>query len=134
MPELALELSGLRKSFGDHPAVDELTLGVPAGSFFGMGGPNGAGKTTTLQVATGLLRPDAGTARSSVSTCGSDTVRAKAAVGVLPDGLGLRDVRVCREGLRCRRAARTPPACRRDRGSGGHGGRRTTARLSHPLR
>ena len=43
-------------------AVDGISLDVPAGSFFGMVGPNGAGKTTTLSMATGLLRPDFGTA------------------------------------------------------------------------
>jgi len=57
-----LRLHGLTKSFGAKRAVDGLSLTVPAGSMFGLVGPNGAGKTTTLSMATGLLRPDAGTA------------------------------------------------------------------------
>ena len=59
----AFELDGLTKRFGDEIAVDDLSLTVPKGSFFGMLGPNGAGKTTSLSMAVGLLRPDAGTAR-----------------------------------------------------------------------
>ncbi len=54
-------------------AVDGLSLDVPAGSFYGIVGPNGAGKTTTLSMATGLLRPEFGTAHvSTASTSGSD--------------------------------------------------------------
>ena len=58
----ALSLAGLSKSFGPKRAVDKLNLDVRRGCMFAMVGPNGAGKTTTLSMATGLLRPDAGTA------------------------------------------------------------------------
>ncbi|MQA79692.1 MAG: ATP-binding cassette domain-containing protein [Streptosporangiales bacterium] len=61
----ALDLRGLTKRYGDQLAVDDLSLTVPAGSFYEMVGPNGAGKTTTLSMATGLLRPDAGSATVS---------------------------------------------------------------------
>ena len=44
----------------DKAILKGLDLTVPAGSFYGLVGPNGAGKTTTLSMATGLLRPDAG--------------------------------------------------------------------------
>ena len=66
----ALQLTGLLKRFGETTAVDHVDLTVPGGSFFGLVGPNGAGKTTTLSMAVGLLRPDAGRARSSGSTSG----------------------------------------------------------------
>ena len=56
----ALELRGLRKSFEDKPAVDNLDLTVRAGELYALLGPNGAGKTTTLRMVTGLLKPDAG--------------------------------------------------------------------------
>ena len=59
----ALELVGLVKEFRGRRVVHELSLTVPRGSLFGLVGPNGAGKTTTLSMATGLLRPDGGTAR-----------------------------------------------------------------------
>ena len=64
---------------------------MPRGSFYGLVGPNGAGKTTTLSMATGLLRPDAGTVDVLGADVWADTVRAKPLVGVLPDGLRLFD-------------------------------------------
>jgi ABC-2 type transport system ATP-binding protein len=88
---VALRLRGLTKTFGSTLAVDRLDLDVPRGSFFGFVGPNGAGKTTTLSMATGLLRPDAGTAHIMGHDVWSDTVRAKQLVGILPDGLRLFD-------------------------------------------
>ena len=87
----ALSLRGLTKAFGPTLAVDRLDLEVPRGSFFGFVGPNGAGKTTTLSMATGLLRPDSGTAQILGLDVWSDTVRAKQLVGILPDGLRLFD-------------------------------------------
>jgi ABC-2 type transport system ATP-binding protein len=87
----ALSLRGLTKAFGPTLAVDRLDLEVPRGSFFGFVGPNGAGKTTTLSMATGLLRPDTGTAEIMGHDVWSDTVRAKQLVGILPDGLRLFD-------------------------------------------
>jgi ABC-2 type transport system ATP-binding protein len=87
----ALTVRGLTKRFGQTLAVDALDLQVPRGSFFGLVGPNGAGKTTTLSMATGLLRPDAGTVEVLGHDVWADTVRAKQLVGVLPDGLKLFD-------------------------------------------
>ena len=60
---LAIEASGLRKSFGDVRAVDGVDLAVPAGAVYGVLGPNGAGKTTTVRMLATLLRPDGGEAR-----------------------------------------------------------------------
>ncbi|MPZ81230.1 MAG: ATP-binding cassette domain-containing protein [Actinophytocola sp.] len=85
----ALGLSRLFKRFGHTIAVDHVDLAVPAGSFFGLVGPNGAGKTTSLSMAVGLLRPDGGTATIFGVDVWADPVRAKALVGVLPDGLSL---------------------------------------------
>jgi len=87
----ALSLRGLSKAYGSTLAVDGLDLEVQRGSFFGFVGPNGAGKTTTLSMATGLLRPDAGTAHVMGHDVWSDTVRTKQLVGILPDGLRLFD-------------------------------------------
>ena len=87
----ALSLVGLTKSFGPKRAVDALDLEVRRGCLFGLVGPNGAGKTTTLSMATGLLRPDAGTARVLDRDVWSDPAAAKALMGVLPDGLRLFD-------------------------------------------
>jgi ABC-2 type transport system ATP-binding protein len=87
----ALALTGLVKRFDDVVAVGGLDLDVPAGSFYGLLGPNGAGKTTTLNMAVGLLRPDAGRAVVLGRDVWADPLAAKAALGTLPDGVRLFD-------------------------------------------
>jgi branched-chain amino acid transport system ATP-binding protein len=59
----ALEVSGLRKSFGGVQAVDGLLFSVDEYETLGIIGPNGAGKTTLFNLITGLYRPDAGEVR-----------------------------------------------------------------------
>jgi len=56
-----LRLRGLRKTFGDVVAVDDLSLDVPEGAICALLGPSGCGKTTTLRLIAGLEQPDAGT-------------------------------------------------------------------------
>jgi ABC-2 type transport system ATP-binding protein len=56
----AIEVRGLRKSFGRTVALDGLDLTVGAGEVHAFLGPNGAGKTTTIRILLGLLRKDAG--------------------------------------------------------------------------
>jgi ABC-2 type transport system ATP-binding protein len=60
---LAIEATGLVKSFGETRAVDGVDLAVRRGSVYGVLGPNGAGKTTTIRMLATLIRPDAGSAR-----------------------------------------------------------------------
>jgi ABC-2 type transport system ATP-binding protein len=60
---IAIEATGLVKSFGATKAVDGVDLAVRTGSVYGVLGPNGAGKTTTIRMLATLLRPDAGSAR-----------------------------------------------------------------------
>lgn len=90
-PVPALSLRGIARKFGAKIAVDGISLDVPAGSFFGIVGPNGAGKTTTLSMATGLLRPDFGTARVHGVDVWARPLEAKKLMGVLPDGVRLFD-------------------------------------------
>jgi ABC-2 type transport system ATP-binding protein len=68
---LAIEASGLEKSFGETRAVCGVDLAVGRGRVYGILGPNGAGKTTTIRILATLLRPDAGEAR----VLGYDIVR-----------------------------------------------------------
>jgi multiple sugar transport system ATP-binding protein len=55
-----LHLVRLTKTYGDHNAVDDLSLTIPAGSFFALLGPSGCGKTTTMNMIAGLESPTAG--------------------------------------------------------------------------
>ena len=59
---LAIEASGLVKTFGTTRAVDGVDLAVRQGAVYGVLGPNGAGKTTTIRMLATLLLPDGGSA------------------------------------------------------------------------
>lgn len=84
-------MRNLLKRFGQNTAVNNLSLDIPGGSFYGIVGPNGAGKTTSLSMATGLLRPDEGTAAIHGVDVWEQGAEAKALLGVLPDGVRLFD-------------------------------------------
>jgi len=58
-----VEVTGLRKAYGDNVAVDGVDLEVRAGEIFGLLGPNGAGKTTTVECLQGLRRRSGGRVR-----------------------------------------------------------------------
>lgn len=60
---LAVEATGVTKTFGPVLAVDDITVRVAAGEVYGVLGPNGAGKTTFLRMLFGLIRPDSGEIR-----------------------------------------------------------------------
>ena len=85
MSDLAIEVSGLRKSFGEKEAVAGIDLEIAAGSLAGLVGPNGAGKTTSLSMMTGLLRPDTGRILINGLDVWADPPAAKAIIGVVPD-------------------------------------------------
>ncbi|MGL6280342.1 MAG: ABC transporter ATP-binding protein [Gaiella sp.] len=53
-------LDGVSKAYGDHLAVDDISLEVGSAEFFSLLGPSGCGKTTSLRMIAGFLRPDAG--------------------------------------------------------------------------
>ena len=71
MRDVAIEVQGLVKRFGETTALDGIDLDVRTGSVLGLLGPNGAGKTTAVRVLATLLQPDAG--RATVG--GFDVVR-----------------------------------------------------------
>ncbi len=58
--DLAIDVEGLTKRFGDKTVVDDFSMQVPRGQIYGFLGPNGSGKTTTIRMLCGLLTPDAG--------------------------------------------------------------------------
>ena len=56
-----LEVSNLRKTFGDRLLIDDLTFSMPKGAIVGIIGPNGAGKSTLFKMISGMEQADAGT-------------------------------------------------------------------------
>jgi ABC-2 type transport system ATP-binding protein len=97
----ALETADLTRDFGTFRAVNQLSLCVPVGCFYGFLGPNGAGKSTTIKMLTGLLAPTSGRIRILGEDV-SDPQRAlavKRRVGVVPEDLALFDNLTAREYL-----------------------------------
>ncbi|MCQ4081648.1 ABC transporter ATP-binding protein [Streptomyces sp. RB6PN25] len=85
----AIEVVGLRKSFGRIRALDGLDLTVEEGEVHGFLGPNGAGKSTTIRVLLGLLRPDAGEARLLGGDPWRDAVRLHRRLAYVPGDVTL---------------------------------------------
>jgi ABC-2 type transport system ATP-binding protein len=94
-----IELRHVTKKFGSFTAVDDITLSVPKGEFFGFLGPNGAGKTTTIKMMAGLFVPTSG----QILVNGFDVVKkpleAKASISYVPDQPFLYDKLTGREFL-----------------------------------
>ncbi|HEX5069142.1 MAG TPA: ABC transporter ATP-binding protein [Vicinamibacterales bacterium] len=97
----AIDTTNLTRDFGTFRAVDQLSLRVEAGTFYGFLGPNGAGKSTTIKMLTGLLAPTAG----AIRILGEDTsdperaLAVKRRIGVVPENLALFDNLTARESL-----------------------------------
>jgi len=94
-----LEVTGLRKRYGDLVAVDGVSLRAGQGETLGLLGPNGAGKTTTVSMIAGLVRPDSGEVRIAGRTLRGDTDPAKRAIGLVPQDIGLYEEMSARENL-----------------------------------
>lgn len=86
-----IETEGLTKRFGEHTAVDRLSLTVRDGEVFGLLGPNGAGKTTTIRMLLGLISISSGAARLGGLDVGKpdEALRIRSMVGFLPENVGL---------------------------------------------
>lgn len=82
-PSPAVWCSGLRKRYGRHTAVDDVSFTVGRGELVGLLGPNGAGKTSVIKMLLGLVRPDAGEV-ALLGQPGADP-QARARVGYLPE-------------------------------------------------
>jgi ABC-2 type transport system ATP-binding protein len=80
--QLAIAVSGLRKSFGDHVVLDGVELTVPHGTIFSLLGANGAGKTTTVKILSTLIRADSGDVRVAGHDVATDPDAVRAAIGV----------------------------------------------------
>jgi len=94
-----IEFENVTRNYGRKVAVAGLNLVVPAGELFAFLGPNGAGKTTTIKMLTGLLRPTSGHVRLGGYDLVTDSRRACALLGFVPDVPFLYDKLTGREFL-----------------------------------
>lgn len=77
-----IEVQHLHKRYGEHVAVQDISLAVTQGEIFGIVGPNGAGKTTTVESIIGLRQPDEGTVRVLGLDPQKDGQRLKQRIGI----------------------------------------------------
>ena len=99
MENPAIHTNGLTRLFGSLAAVEDVTLSVAPGQFFGFLGPNGAGKSTTIKMLTGLLEPSAGTIDILGQRFGAESLELKRQIGVVPEGMALLGRLTAREYL-----------------------------------
>jgi ABC-2 type transport system ATP-binding protein len=96
----AVRVRDLRKSYGEHVALREVSFDIAAGEVFGLLGPNGAGKTTTIEILEGYRRRDAG----EVEVLGIDPAAAGGAwrqrIGVVLQSSAMYETLTVRESLR----------------------------------
>jgi ABC-2 type transport system ATP-binding protein len=78
----AIDIAGLRKSYGKKTVLDGIDLSVEKGTVTALLGPNGAGKTTTVHILSTLVRPDGGTAAVNGSDVVGDADGVRAAIGL----------------------------------------------------
>ncbi len=80
-----LVLNQVVKKYGNFTAVENLSLNVLEGEFYGFLGPNGAGKTTTIKMITGLLLPTSGTLTLNNIDLVKNDIEGKKYIGYVPD-------------------------------------------------
>lgn len=94
-----VKITDVTKTFGNHTAVDRLSLSVPAGCIYGFIGPNGSGKTTTLRMIMRIYHADPGS--GSIVVLGKESFEAaNNHIGYLPEERGLYKKMKVRETLR----------------------------------
>jgi ABC-2 type transport system ATP-binding protein len=99
MNNTAIAASGLRKAFGDKVVLDGIDFEVPKGTVFSLLGPNGAGKTTTVNIATTLMKADAGTVLVAGHDTAAETKKVRAAIGVTGQFAAVDELLTGRENL-----------------------------------
>ena len=97
--DIAIDVRGLSKSFGNRKVVRDLSMQVKRGDDLRLPGPNGSGKTTTIRMLTGLLTPDQGRAPASATTSGPQADEIKRHVGYMTQRFSLYQDLSVRENL-----------------------------------
>ena len=97
---IEIEAAGVRKTFGEVVAVDDLSFTARGGEIFGLVGPDGAGKTTTIRMLAGIMAPDSG--RISVHGCDvvADPEGVKRWISYMPQRFGLYEDLTIDENIR----------------------------------
>lgn len=91
MPEIAVDVHHLTRTFGKFRAVDDISFRVDAGEVFGFLGPNGAGKSTTIRMLCGLLAPSGGNGSVAGFDIGRQPERIKQNIGYMSQRFSLYD-------------------------------------------
>jgi len=94
-----IRVDNLRKTYGEHLAVDDITFQAGQGEIFGLLGPNGAGKTTTISIIAGLLEATAGTVMVGGQPMSPTASAVKKVMGVVPQDIALYEDLSARENL-----------------------------------
>ena len=83
----AISIKNISKNYGALQALDDISLSIEPGEFFGLLGPNGAGKTTLISILAGLVRADHGHASIMGADVQSHFREARRMLGVVPQEL-----------------------------------------------
>jgi ABC-2 type transport system ATP-binding protein len=97
---IAIDVRGLRKSYGANTVLDDIDFQVPTGTVYGLLGPNGAGKTTTVHILSTLIRPDAGEVRIAGHDLATDAEGVRTAIGVTGQFAAIDNLLTGRENLK----------------------------------
>lgn len=95
-----LSLRSVTKRYGDLVALDDVSLDIAPGEFFGLLGPNGAGKSTAMSLIAGLRAPDAGTLTLNGQPLTATHASTRRALGLVPQHLALYTELSAEENLR----------------------------------
>ncbi|MEV5030371.1 ATP-binding cassette domain-containing protein [Paenibacillus sp. LPE1-1-1.1] len=114
MSNLAIEVTGLRKKFGNQAVLDSIDLAVPAGTIYALLGPNGAGKTTLIHILTTLVTADEGTAKVFGYDVAADKEEVKRSISLTGQFAAVDEVLTGEENLRmiCRLSGLTSAEAR----------------------
>lgn len=100
MSQLAIEITGLRKKFGEQNVLNGIDLAVPKGTIFALLGPNGAGKTTLINILSTLVAPDAGKVRVAGYDIVSNKEDVKCSISLTGQFAAVDEILTAEENLR----------------------------------
>jgi len=100
MRKYAIEVKGLRKTFGSQTVLNGLDLTVPAGTIYALLGPNGAGKTTLINILSTLVAPDEGSVRVAGYDVEKEKDGVKRSISLTGQFAAVDDILTAEENLR----------------------------------